>query len=126
MGITISHITELPGDQVVPAGPPDIVAILFEYSLEIGFGPVIMEHMVHGPVAPHMRVPAGHEAATGRGADRVLAEGPTERNGLCLDKAVQIGRSPGPVSQVTHCIGPHLVRVKKQDMWLFLHNEFSF
>jgi len=120
MGMAIFFIAELSRHKVVPAAPPDIITSVFEYSLEVRFAPVVMQHMIHGPMTPNMGIPAGHETAAGGCTDRVLAKGPGKRYGVCLDEAVQIGSRTGSISQMTQRIGPHLVRIKKQNVRLFI------
>lgn len=65
----------LAGGEIVFAAPPDKIAVVLENLEKVGFAAFGMQHMVHGAMPAHMRVPTGHEAtATGR-ADRILAEG---------------------------------------------------
>jgi len=124
VGMAILHITELSGNEIIPTGPPYIIAVFFKYSVKIGFTPIMMQHMVHGSMTPDMGIPAGHEAATGRDTYRILAKGICERHRLCLNKPVEIGGCPGPVSQMPQGIGPHLVRVKQEDVGSFFHDPF--
>lgn len=102
------------GDEVVLAAPPDEVAGILEDFEEAGL--IGTEHVVHGAVAAGVGVPAGHEGAAGGGADRVLAEGVAEGDGLGGDEVVEGGGDGGRVAHVAERVAAPLVGIEDENV----------
>jgi len=79
--------------------------------------------MEHRPVSAHMGIPARHKGASAGGADRILAEGMAERDGIGFHQCIQIGRNGGGIAKVTHDITAPLIRVKDNNMGFVAHEN---
>jgi hypothetical protein len=107
----------LAGDEIVLAAPPDVVAAVLQRLEQVRLAELGVEHVVHRPVAADVRVPAGHERAAARRADRVLAVRPAERDGpVVAHEPVEVGRDRRRISEVADDVAAPLVRVDDEDV----------
>jgi len=104
----------LSGHEVVLAAPPDVVAAVLEDLEQAGV--IGLEHVQQGAVATDVRVPAGHKGAAAGGADGILAEGPTEGDGVSRDGGVEVGGESGGVAEVAEDVAAPLVRIEDHDV----------
>ena len=95
--------------QVVLAAPEDEVTGVFKLLEQDRF--VGLQHVEHGTVAADMGIPAGHEGATARCTDWVLAISVAEGNGVILDDPVEVWRDGGRVAEMAHDIAAPLVGI---------------
>ena len=104
----------LPRYQVVLAAPPDKISLVLESFEQDRF--VRTQHVVHGAVPAHVRIPTGHKgAATGR-TNRILTECVAERDGIVFNDRIEVRCHRGGIAQVTHHIAAPLVGVEDDDI----------
>ena len=116
MHIAVRLEAKLPRHQIVLAAPPDEVPGLAQHLEQIGLATFGMQHVVHGAVAAHMRIPAGHERTAARRADRRLREGMAKGDGVLAHQAIQSRRLHRRMPEMAKRVAPPLVRVEEDDV----------
>ena len=119
--VTVLLNSLLTRSQIVFAAPPDEVVVVLQDSQQIRFIILRMEHVMHGTVPPYVGIPARHEAAPAGSAYRVLTEGPGEGDTILPHETIQIRSHSGRITRMSKHITPPLVRIKNDDVRLFIH-----
>ena len=119
--VAVFRVAELPRHQIVLAAPPHQVAVFAQHLQQVRFAGVGMQHVMHGAMAAHMRIPAGHERAAAWRADRGLREGVAEGHGVLRHEFVQIRRSHRGMAEVAQGIAAPLIGVEEDDVGFVGH-----
>jgi hypothetical protein len=123
--VAMSIETRLAGHEIVLAAPPDEVAVVLENLEQVALPMFGVEHVVHGPMAAHVRIPPGHEAAAAGRADGILAERRGEGDAVAGDQGVEVGRDGRGVARMPENVSTPLVRIEDDDVRLFVHDFLS-
>ena len=116
VNVAVRLEAELTRHQVILATPPDEVPVVAQDLQQVRLAKAGIQHVIHRPMSPHMRVPTGHERAATRRADRRLNEGAPKGNRVGGDEPVDIGCLHCGMADVAQCIAAPLVGVEDDDM----------
>ena len=123
MHIAVRLEAKLPRHQIVLAAPPDEIACLAQHLEQIRLAKVGIQHVVHGAMAAHVRIPARHEGTAARRADRRLREGVAERHRILRRQAIQSRRLHRRMAEVAKRVAPPLVGIEDHDVRALSHGS---
>src|SRR5581483_10188481 len=123
--ITIGSEAILRRYHIIFTTPPDKIAVVFQGFQQHRL--IGLEHVEHRAMTAHMWIPAGHERATTRRANGILAICLAKRDRICFYPLIKRRRNSRSIPHMTKYITAPLIRVKDHNMRSFSHQSlFAF